>query len=93
MLTDDGRMDDLLARTLAHRAVLEILVALALPSDEERVPAYDDAAQAFEGLYAVIPMAKRAQQSVECGLIELEQIFRVPDTHSEDRTRDALVRS
>src|SRR6185437_4948887 len=48
MASDNGLMDDLLARTLAQREVLNILIRLALPSEEERLLACKDAAEFFE---------------------------------------------
>lgn len=86
MPSDKGRLDDLLARTLAHRAVLELLVAKTLSSDEERSVACEDAAHQLEALFS-IPMTERAREAVERGLSELEEVFGLgdlrPDTPSE----------
>lgn len=79
MLSDHSRIDDLLARTLAQREVLSILVRLALPSEEERLLACKDAAEVFERTYAVEPVTARVRQSVDCALNELEQIFEIPE--------------
>lgn len=82
MPSDKGRLDDLLARTLAHRAVLELLVAKTLRSDEERSVACEDAAHQLEALFSV-PMTERAREAVERGLTELEEVFGVGDVQPE----------
>ncbi len=83
MLSDHGRIDDLLARTLAQREVLSILVRLALPSEEERLLACKDAAEFFERIYAAEPITARVRQSVDCALDELEQIFEVAEPRQQ----------
>lgn len=84
---DNGRLDDLLARTLAHRAVLELLVAKTLQSDDERSAACEDAVHGLEALFSV-PMTERAREAVERGLTELEEVFGVaaalPETGGEE---------
>jgi len=77
--SDDGRMDDLLARTLAQREVLGILVRLLLPKHEERLLASRDASEGFETIFAAEPVTTRVRQSIDCGLNEIEHIFRLAD--------------
>ena len=87
MPSDKGRLDDLLARTLANRAVLELLVSKTLRSDEERSVACEDAAHQLEALFSV-PMTDRAREAVERGLTELEEVFGVASV-DQDTEGDA----
>jgi len=70
----DSRMDNLLARSLAHRAVLELLVGLALPTEEERSLACASAARGLEELRS-FPMAESASEALQRGIAELEEVF------------------
>ena len=92
MASSDGRMDDLLARTLAQREVLGILVRLALPAQEERLLASRDASEGFEKIYAAEPVTTRVRQSIDCGLNELEQIFQLAEADEISGSAAPLLR-
>lgn len=73
--TDDaGQLDDLLARSIAHRAILEILVGLALPLDEQRALARESACRELEALSS-LPISSRAHEAVERGLAEIDEVL------------------
>jgi len=77
-MTDEERMDDLLALAEAHSSVLSTLVRHVLPNPQSRAAAREKSCAAFELLYSNVEMTERLDRLAQKAMAEIELIFRDP---------------
>ena len=86
-MTDEERLDDVLALTEAHTAVLATLVKRILPNPQSRAAAREQACAVFELLYSEVQVTERGHQFAQRATAEIELIFRDPSAAPQaDRT-------
>lgn len=78
MMTIEERLDELLAASLAHHAVLEEIVEQVFPTPESKRAATESACAGFEHLDTIKEATRRSHLMSQKSMGLIERIFRGP---------------